>query len=133
MNNCIFLIYLKNNNTLLLMLPPNLPLELCHNLFIRSHLCPSLPPSDNIPSVALLGNMPQYGVRSLSEPHGPRHGLDARVDAQCSPADPWESHRPGSHGQRHLRTKACAHRQAGGMRHARSCCVSMLGTMTGKC
>lgn len=75
-------------------------------------------PSDNIPSNALPGNESQYGVQSISQPHGPRHGPDARAAAQYSPAGPWESHQPGSHGQRHLHTKTRSHRQAGGMQHA---------------
>lgn len=37
----------------------------------------SLHPSDNIPNDALPGNESQYGIQSIPEPHGPRHGLDA--------------------------------------------------------
>ncbi len=109
--------------------------KLCCNLFCLSHLCCRLHPSDNIPNDALPGNESQYGIQSISEPHGSRHRLDAGAAAQYSPAGPWESHRPGSHGQRHLRTKTCAHRQAWGMQPARSCCVAMFGSnmMKSKC
>lgn len=71
--------------------------------------------SDNIPSDTLSGNESQHGIQSISEPHGPSDGFDAWAAAQHSPARPWESYRSGSHGKWHLRTKTCAHRQAGGM------------------
>lgn len=56
------------------MLPPNLlksvktvsPLPL-HLSFL----------SDNIPCDTLPGNKSKYGIQSISEPHGPSHGLDA--------------------------------------------------------
>lgn len=91
--------------------------------------------SDNIPSDTLSGNESQHGIQSISKPHGPSDGFDAWAAAQHSPARPWESYWSGSHGKWHLRTKTCAHRQAGGMQPACSCCVSMFcgKTLKGEC